>query len=212
MRSSSIRLVLAMVVFVAAVGGGLLFLRGSDEGSSSGGSGSNAGSSEIWQVGDEWTVQVKQDAGAISPDGDANVAKIPFTFSVLKSPAKADGEWIVKVVQEGAEGPFAAGWKLHYVAQDGDMVLKRVAIGADTPLEAELATIVLGSQFPYEVTYSAPPKDRTVTATELIERSSLPPTTKVPGADANGGPKGAPTAPPIDEAVAPSSTPAAPKQ
>ncbi len=216
MRSSTLRLVSIAIVFVAAIIGGLVVMRSGDGGSSNGNSaGGKGAASDIWQVGDSWTVQVKQDGGAISPDGDKSVAKIPFRFKVVKAPTGATKEWTVKVTQDGAEGPFAAGWRLYYAPRDGEMVLTKVATGAatDKPLEAELATIVLGSQFPYEVTYSAPPKDATITAADLIERSSLPPTSTVPGADGStGGPKGAPTAPPIDEAVAPGTAPVTPKR
>ena len=216
MRSTPVRLAFVVIVFVAALVAGLLLLRGSDSGSTSGrgdgGGRTGAASSEIWKVGDSWTVQVAQDAGAISPDGTRSVAKVPFHFEVASAPKGAGGEWVVKVEQEGAEGPFAAGWRLHYREDDGEMVLARVAIGEDTPLEAELATIVLGNQFPYEPRYEAAPKDATITAAKLIERSTLPPATDVPGgAKPAGGPAGAPTAPPIDEAVVPGSAPAAPK-
>ncbi len=217
MRSSTIRLISIFVIFVAALGGGILVLRGSDDGSSNGnGSGGKSAGSDFWQVGDEWTVQVAQDGGAIAPDGGStSVAKIPFRFTVMDSPATSSEPWIVKVEQDGAEGPFAAGWRLYYVERDGGMELSKVAMGGatDKPLEAELATIVLGSQFPYEVRYETAPKDKTVTAADLIERSSLPPSSAVPGSNGTGGPAGAPTAPPIDEAVAPGNTaPATPKR
>lgn len=212
MRSSSLRLALIVVIFLAALVGGLLLMRESaPEGSKSADSPDPIPAGEIWQVGDEWTVQVKQDAGAVAPDSTKNVAKIPFTFTVLRAPDEKDEPWVVKVVQEGAEGPFAAGWRLHYKERESALVLTHVAIGSDTPLEAELAAIVLGSQFPYEVRYTAPPKDSTVTAEDLIERASLPPAA-VPGSDGDAGPKGAPTAPPIEDAVAPGTAPAAPKR
>lgn len=215
MRSSTIRLVSILLVFAAALVGGIVVLRGSDDGAGNGNaSGSKGATSEIWKVGDAWTVEVAQDGGAIAPDGDTSVAKIPFRFKVTDAPAAASEPWVVQVEQDGAEGPFAAGWRLYYVERDGVMELSKVAMGGaqDKPLEAELATIVLGSQFPYEVRYETAPKDATVTAAELIERSALPPSSAVPGSGGKGGPKGAPTAPPIDQAVAPGTAPAAPKR
>jgi hypothetical protein len=215
MRSNSLRLASIVLVFAIAVIVALVVMRKSDDGSSNGNSsGGKGGASDIWKVGDSWTVQVKQDGGAVAPDGDTNVAKIPFRFKVTDAPAATGEAWTVKVLQDGAEGPFAAGWRLYYVERDGAMVLSKVATGAatDKPLEAELATIVLGSQFPYELRYEQAPKDSTITAADLIERSSLPPTSTVPGADGTGGPKGAPTAPPIDEAVAPGTAPVMPKR
>ena len=217
MRSNPLRLVVFVVILAVALGGALMLLKQSspdDSGSGGGGGGGKGSASDIWKVGDAWTVEVKQNAGAITPGGKTSVAKVPFRFKVDDAPSATQKAWTVKVTQDGAEGPFAAGWRLYYVERDGEMVLSKVATGAatDKPLEAELATIVLGSQFPYEVRYAAPPKDATITAADLIERSSLPPTSAVPGADAKGGPAGAPTAPPIGEAVAPGTAPATPKR
>ncbi len=209
MRPSTLRLVSAAFVFVAALAGALLLMRTADDGSSRS-SGSSAAASEIWKVGDTWTVNVGQDAGAITPDGDTNVARIPFHFKVTDAPKGASGTWKVKVTQEGAEGPFAAGWRLHYAEQGDALVLKQVAMGTDKPLEAEVAAIVLGSQFPYEVRYTKAPKDHAVAASDLIERSSLPPSSAVPGSDAASD-EGAPKAPPLSEAVAPPSAPSVPR-
>jgi len=213
MSSTTSRVIAIVVVFLAALTGALLLLNQSKDDAASGdggGSGSMA-ASDIWDVGDAWTVQVSQDAGAVSPDGDENNAKIPFRFEVTDAPSGADGEWIVRVEQDGAEGPFKDGWRLHYTERDDALVLTQVAMADQKPLEAELAAIVLGSQFPYEVRYTAPPKDSTITATDLIERSSMPPAAAVPGSDAPGG-GDMPTAPPIEDAVAPSSTPALPQR
>ncbi|MCW2920785.1 MAG: hypothetical protein JWL76_659 [Thermoleophilia bacterium] len=215
MRSNPLRLVILVVVIVVALAGVLmLFKQSSPDNSGSNGGGTRGSASDIWKVGDRWTAQVRQDGGAISPDAAKSVTKVPFRFEVTKAPSASNDAWTIKVTQDGAEGPFAAGWRLYYVETDGEMVLSKVATGAatDKPLEAELATIVLGSQFPYEVRYAAPPKDASITAADLIERSSLPPTSSVPGSDAKDGPKGAPTAPPIDQAIAPGTAPATPKR
>lgn len=150
------------------------------------------GGSDIWKVGDRWTVKVRQDAGAITPDGATSIASVPFRFRVVDAPAGASGTWKVRVTQDGAEGPFAAGWQLHYRAKGGAMVLHRVAIGTEPPLEAELAAIVLGPQFPYETRYAKPPRDRTLDAAKLLERSTLPPSS-LP-ADRAGAPSALPPA------------------
>ena len=190
MRSSTARLTLVVIVFVAALGGALLLLqsRGSDSDGRATGSdrGSTGASSTIWQVGDTWTVKVNQDAGAISPGGERNVAAIPFRFEVAKAPKDAGDSWLVKVSQDGAEGPAAAGWKLQYRERDGKMELYRVAVGSEPALEAELASIVLGLQFPYEVSYAKPPSDKTVNADDLMDKAQLPPSAL---------PDGAPSAP-----------------
>jgi hypothetical protein len=191
------KVLIALIAFVAAIGGTLYAMNASssDGGSSSGtgsreGGGGNSGAaaSEVWAVGDEWTIQVRQDAGSITPEGDTNVAAIPYRFEVVAAPEGADGAWEVHVTQDGAEGPFAKGWNLWYVEDDGAMVLDRVSIGTEPPLEAELASIVLGPQFPYEVRYDAPPKERTVDAADLLERSQLPPGSLPDGSKAGAAP------------------------
>jgi hypothetical protein len=141
---------------------------------------------DIFTKGDRWTVKVSQDAGAISPDGARSIAEIPFRFVVAEAPKTKHGAWLVRVRQDGAEGPFANGWRLEYVEQGDKMVLKRVAVGNERFLEAELASIVLGPQFPYEPSYSAPPKSHTLTADKLLDRSQLP-----PGSLPDGGTAGA---------------------
>jgi hypothetical protein len=188
MRTSTARLALVVIVFVAALAGALLMLqsRSSDSGSKGSNGSNSTATSDIWKVGDDWVVKVKQNAGAISPGGETNVAAIPFHFRVAEAPEGEDGGWLVRVRQDGAEGPFAAGWRLEYVEQDGKMILKRVAVGAEPWLEAEIASIALGVQFPYEPSYSAPPKDSTISAEKLLDRSELPP---------GALPDGAPTAP-----------------
>ncbi|MEO6866468.1 MAG: hypothetical protein ABI200_00425 [Gaiellales bacterium] len=193
MRSSPVKLVVSVVIFLVALGGALMLLRNSSPAEApSGGSVSGGGAvatSEIWKLGDTWTVKVRQDAGAVSPDSTKNIASVPYRFQVDKAARGSDGAWIIKVMQDGAEGPFAKGWRLHYVDKGGVMTLHRVATGSEPPLEAELAAIVLGPQFPYELTYEAPPKNATLEAADLLERATLPPST-LPGkgdADAPGG-------------------------
>jgi hypothetical protein len=187
MHARTARPVIAIAIFAVALGGGLLVLQSRGDDTGSGGSApvaaTDAAASEIWAVGDEWTVKVRQDAGSITPGGEKSIAEIPYRFEVVTAPEGADGAWVVKVFQDGAEGPFAEGWTLQYVARDGKLQLHRVALGTDVPLEAELASIVLGPQFPYEVSYSAPPKDATIDAERLLDRAALPPTS-VPGSDA----------------------------
>jgi hypothetical protein len=212
MHARTARPLIAIVVFAVALGGGLVVLqsRGDDSGSAGSSKKTEADpvSSEIWAVGDEWTVKVRQDAGSITPGGEKSIAEIPYRFKVVKAPERADGAWVVKVFQDGAEGPFAEGWTLQYVDTDGKLQLHRVALGEDVPLEAELASIVLGPQFPYEVSYSAPPKDATIDAKKLIDRSALPPSS-VPGADAPPSGDVAPPAeaPALSPGGAPSTTP-----
>lgn len=179
MHRSPRNAVVAFVVFVVALGGAIMLLQNSspdskDTGGDGGGS-RQVASSTIWKTGTSWTVSVRQDSGAITPDGATSVATIPFRFEVTDAPTSKGGVWKVHVEQEGAEGPFAAGWNLQYKETDGVMTLHRVAVGDQPPLEAEIATIVLGPQFPYEVTYKAAPKSYTVDADKLIDRSLTPP-------------------------------------
>lgn len=211
MRTTPARITFAIVVFAAALGGALLLLRGSESPATGGGAAGKAGggkqpaaaTTDVWKVGDTWTVTVRQDAGAITPDGGTSVAEIPYRFKVTKAPTDPAGTWLVEVRQDGAEGPFAAGWRLHYAADGDGLVLTRVAVGQEPPLEAELATIVLGPQFPYEVRYGAPPKDTTIDADRLLDRSELPPTAQPGGGTAGAAPPaeapgdGLPTAPPV---------------
>lgn len=188
MRITPGRIILMVLVFAAALGGALLLMRSSEPAGSGADRGGSSGerdapspvaaTSDVWKVGDKWTVLVRQDAGAITPDGDSNVAEVPFRFQVMKAPAAADGAdgtWLVHVDLDGAEGPVAKGWNLQYADQDGAMVLKLVSVGDEPALEAELASIVLGQQFPYEVRYTAPPKAKTIDAAKLLNRSQLPP-------------------------------------
>ena len=197
MRTSH-KVLVAAAAFVLALGGALLFMNSSpSSGSGSGSKGSGdddrggsdtaAVTSRIWTSGDSWTVEVRQDAGAITPDGDSSVATVPFRFRVTEAPEQADGLWHVRVTQDGAEGPFAKGWHLYYQPDaKGVMVLKFVATGDEPKLEAELASIALGPQFPYEVRYAAPPKDYAVDAAKLLKRSELPPSS-LPGGGGDGG-------------------------
>lgn len=179
MQRSPRTVVIAVAAFALALGGGIALLQNSSPTSVKGGSGKGAGngspSNSIWQPGTAWTVSVRQDSGAITPDGAKSVAAVPFRFRVTDPPVSSAGEWKVHVTQDGAEGPFAGGWDLYYREADGAMVLHRVAVGAEKPLEAELAAIVLGPQFPYEVRYEAAPKDFTVDAEKLLDRSLTPP-------------------------------------
>ena len=165
---------LAGAVFLLAASATILFMSRSSDGSGS----SSAHSSDIWSVGDTWTVKVKQDSASISPDTKKSAALIPFRFEVTAAPKKSGGEWLVRVKQDGAQGPFADGWRLAYTEKDGAMVLTHVGSGKQRMIEATVASIVLGSNFPYEVTYRTAPKDRTVTGTELAKRASLPPLPK----------------------------------
>ncbi|MCW2956187.1 MAG: hypothetical protein JWO69_1056, partial [Thermoleophilia bacterium] len=185
---TSTRITVAFLAFLAAVAGALFLLRGSD-GSTEGAQGGEAPSaarsttSEIWQVGDRWVVNVSQDSGSITPDGEKSVAKVPYRFEVAEAPVAGDADsgWLVKVTQDGAEGPFADGWKLVYQERDGAMKLWRVGQGDLKLMEAELATIVLGMGFPYEVTITELPKpEATVSSAKLQARSALPPSADVP--------------------------------
>jgi len=214
MFRSPARIAFSVVVFAVALVGALVLIRNSqpDEPERrqelAGRDKPAAITSDIWAVGDTWTVKVRQDSGSITPDGTSNVAAVPFEFEVTEAPTKADGPWRVRVTQEGAEGPFAKGWRLEYVAgKDGALVLHRVALGDEPALEAELASIVLGPQFPYEVRYTAPPKDQTLDASALLERSTLPPSS-LPGEGTNGAAPPA-EAPKLDDGGAPTEAPAA---
>jgi hypothetical protein len=209
MRSPAAKVLVAVVAFALALGGGLLLMKhsssssSSSPSSSSGGKGDDGGgdaavaTSRVWEVGDTWTVKVRQDSGAVTPDGDRSVAAIPFRFEVVEAPGadEADGAWRVHVAQDGAEGPFAKGWNLWYVAKDDAMTLSRVSMGDEKPLEAELASIVLGPQFPYEVRYAKPPKDYAVDAEKLLERSQLPPSQLPSGGTAGAAPPATAPAP-----------------
>lgn len=181
MRSTIARITIAIVIFAAALGGALVLLQArNDDGRPSSGvdrddPASGALTSDVWKVGDRWTVKVRQDAGAITPDGTKSVVAVPYRFQVVKAPEDEKGAWLVQVMQDGADGPFAAGWKLQYRAEGDALVLWRVAVGAEPALEAELASIVLGPQFPYETRYDTHPKNMTIDAAKLIARTALPP-------------------------------------
>lgn len=211
MFRSPARIAVSVVVFAVALVGALLLMRSSDP--STGPAPKSATKeparavipSDVWKVGDTWTVKVRQDSGSISPDGESNVAAIPFEFEVTDGPTTAGEPWLVTVTQEGAEGPFANGWRLQYVERDGALVLTKVAVGEEDPLEAELASIVLGPQFPYEVRYAKPPKDMTLEASKLLERSQLPPSA-LPGGGTNG--EAPPAEAPVPGGGAPEPAPA----
>ncbi len=198
MRTNASRVIVGIVVFAVALGGGLMLLHSSSSNSSKGkrddgGHTATApATSEIWKVGDSWIMKVRQDSGAITPSGDRSVATVPFHFEVVSAPSNATGAWHVHATQEGAEGPFAKGWNLWYVEKDDAMVLKRVSVGDEKPLEAELAAIVLGPQFPYEVRYDAPPKNGTVDAADLLKQSQLPPSSVPTGTAPSAMPPAAP--------------------
>ncbi|MCW2923109.1 MAG: hypothetical protein JWM98_513 [Thermoleophilia bacterium] len=218
MRNLNARIVVSVLTFVVALGGALVVLSmrdGDGDGASGTGSGSKdrggAATSAIWAVGDHWTVKVRQDAGAITPDGDHSVALIPFQFDVTGAPKAAGDTWKVHVAQDGAEGPFAKGWRLEYSEKGGQMRLLRVAVGDEPPLEAELASIVLGPQFPYEVSYRAHPKNATIDAARLVKRAALPPTAQPGGGKDHTGATPPATAPPLPGAGAatPGAAPAA---
>ena len=137
--------------------------------------------------------------GSITPDGDTQHRgdRVPLPGRRCTEPQ--DGTWVVRVTQDGAEGPFADGWRLLYRADDsGTMQLWKVATGKERAIEAEVASIVLGS-VPYETSYKAPPKDLTLEGAALRARTTLPPTA-LPA----GGPKDPSTKPPTDAPNIPS--------
>lgn len=217
MRITPIRIALAVIVFAAALAAALVVLQSrSVDGAESGARGGEqqaggpaADAGDVFRVGDTWTVKVRQDAGAITPDGESSIATIPFRFQVTAAPKGANGTWKVLVEQDGAEGPFAAGWRLEYRDEEGAMVLHRVAVGSEPPLEATLASIVLGPQFPYETKYTAAPGDATVDAEKLLERSELPPSA-LPGDGDGDRPSATPPAeaPKLAAGGAPEGSPA----
>ncbi len=204
MRSTQGRIITSIVVFAVALTGALFLLNArandTDDGGGKGPGSTAAATSDVWSVGDSWTVTVNQDAGAITPDGAESIAQVPYRFEVDDAPVDASGYWRVHVTQDGAEGPFAKGWYLHYKDTDGVMVLKQVAVGSEPPLEAELASIVLGPQFPYEVRYEARPTDSTVDADTLLDRSALPPGELPDGGTDGAAPPAQAPAPDLDEA------------
>jgi hypothetical protein len=166
---------LAGAIFLLAASATILFISRSGDG---GGSSSTSSKSAIWSVGDTWTVKVKQDSASISPDTKQSTALIPFRFEVMAAPKHAKGEWLVRVHQDGAAGPFRDGWRLAYTEKDSGkcaMELTHVGSGDQRMIEATVASIVLGSNFPYETCYSSAPKSSTVTGTELAKRAALPP-------------------------------------
>lgn len=174
--STTSRILLVLVVLVAAAAGTFAVLqKGSSGGSGEPGSDRGGSGSEIWSVGDRWTVKVRQDSASISPDTKTSEALVPYRFEVVSEPKSSSGEWVVRVEQDGAEGPFADGWRLTYVERGDEMVLTRVGAGEQRLIEATVADIVLGSNFPYETSYDAAPKDKTLDSAELAKRASTPP-------------------------------------
>lgn len=129
----------------------------------------------IWEAGDRWTVTVRQDGGSVAPGGEGTIANVKYRFAIDSAPKTDAGAWVVKVTQEGAEGPFRQGWKLDYRERGDGMHLVRATVGAQKAVPANLATVVLGLGFPLTARYDAPPRDETVDADELAERTVAPP-------------------------------------
>ncbi|MCW2960935.1 MAG: hypothetical protein JWM25_1414 [Thermoleophilia bacterium] len=194
--NSTLRTSIAVLAFAVAAIGALLLMRMSEPAAKDDQPrDSVAATSDIWKVGDTWVVNVSQDSGTITPDAVRSIATVPYSFRVAEAPAAGDkdGAWKVTVTQEGAEGPFAEGWTLQYQERDGAMQLWRVAQGKLKPMEAELATIVLGMGFPYETKLTKlPAPEATVSSAKLQARSALPPATSVPTSKNSGA------APPTD--------------
>lgn len=202
MRTSRTTTLIAVLAFAAAAIGALVLLdrgNGTDTRKAAPKQSGHTATSDIWKLDDTWTVKVRQDAGSITPDGDRSIAVIAYRFRVVDAPSTQDGTWVVRITQDGAEGPFADGWRLLYRADDsGTMQLWKVATGKERAIEAEVASIVLGS-VPYETSYKAPPKDLTLEGAALRARTTLPPTA-LPA----GGPKDPSTKPPTDAPNIPS--------
>ena len=207
MRSTTARTLLVIVIFLAALGGALVLLQHRDaDDPTTGPASRDSAESTIWKVGDRWTVKVRQDAGAITPDGDASIVAVPYRFEVVKAPKGASDAWIVRVTQDGAQGPFADGWTLQYRPDGDGLELWRVAAGSEPALEAQLASIVLGPQFPYETRYDAPPKNATIDAAKLIKRTSLPPSA-LPASSGDSGAAPPAVAPRTGDGAAPVAPP-----
>jgi len=217
MHSSRTRIIAGIAIFAVALGATLLVAsnRGGaaskDSSPAAKGAGQRDGGTPIaplsiggWDVkiGDTWAVNVTQDAGGITPDGASKLVKIPYRFEVTGVPGPESDIVSMHVAQDGAEGPFANGWNLQYQVKGATLVLSTVAMGEDKALEAELAAIVLGQDFPYEVAYTKRPAPTTTYAQDkLIARSALPPQQALPKGDGSNGavpPSGAPSVPPSD--------------
>lgn len=176
MRTWQLRIVLAVLVLAVAAGGAALLMSRSDSTSDGDRGAGSAAKSDIWAVGDTWTVKVEQDSATISPDSTKSLALVPYRFRVEKAPTKPGGRWTVHVTQDGAEGPFKDGWRLTYYEKAGVMYLDTVAAGTQKPIEATVASIVLGSNFPYETEYASTPTDSQVKGADLAKRAAQPPT------------------------------------
>lgn len=162
--------------------------------------------SKIWAVGDKWTVKVKQDSASVSPDTKKSEMLIPYHFKVESAPEKAGGEWIIRVKQEGASGPFSEGWRLAYVEKSGKLVLSRVAAADQKLIEATVASIVLGANFPYETEYNAAPKNAVVDGKVLAKRTAAEPLAseeidKALGSGKKGETESSGMRPPVDAPV-----------
>jgi len=141
----------------------------------------------VWEKGTAWKVDVTQDAGKVTPGGDGDMVELTYRFRVAGGAGSKERPWRVHVTQEGAEGPFAAGWDLFYVDDPKGVRLSQVAFGEQEPVEPKLASIVLGLGFPLEARYTAPPKDANVDGAKLLDDASGAPEGALPPAAPNEG-------------------------
>jgi hypothetical protein len=195
-RTHPYRIAVSVFIFVLAIAGALMVLSHSTSDSSAKSGSGNAGGtsigSKVWKRGTAWTVSVAQDGATVSPDSTRSVSNVAYRFRVEGAPKTAGGEWKVFASQDGAEGQFADGWHLGYVADaKGCMTLAHVSQGKAREMDADVASIVLGVGFPYQVTYcSTPAKSATVPQSKLLSQSALPPSLPSGGGDSGVTPPG----------------------
>lgn len=188
--TASLMSVLVLAVALAACGGG-----GNDRGGTS---------DSVLTKGLKWTVTVQQDSSGIVADaGDASTYDTKYDFHVTKAPTGAKGSWTVVAKQQGAQGPFAQGYQLHYSQGPGTAVtLESVSLAGKGKVPADQAMGVLGAQFPLETKITKRPTSRTVkTTADQGGSPGLPPALpsgQIGGSTGGGAPPatgGAPTAP-----------------
>ncbi len=166
-----------------------------------GGRNDSAGvSSTILVKGDTWVDRLKTTTGSVAAEKkDAHAITIVYRSQVEKIPTTAQGDWVIRVRQDGAEGPFAAGWRLYYRGSDKKgFELRAVAPVGRDPMDAKNASVILGEDFPLRTTITSRPKSRTI-----IDRTPG-------GAAASGLPPELPDGPPGNAGTPPPDAPGGP--
>lgn len=128
------------------------------------GSTKSSDANEIWKVGDTWKVTVTQDSAVADPSSGHQTYDQVYRFTVSKRPTSNDPTWQVTARMVGAEGPFARGFTLSYVAKGHALVLTTAGLVGTPPVPASAAPAVLGQSFPLDMRVTRRPSSRHVVA------------------------------------------------